>query len=84
MKGREKRTISVLVRPRARRRRLEQIGEAEYRVSVFSPPTQGKANKEVIEILASTFNLPKTAVKIIRGEKSRQKVVSLDDVNRKA
>ena len=43
-----------------------------------------EANKEVIEILASTFNLPKTAVKIIRGEKSRQKVVSLEDVNKKA
>lgn len=84
MKGKEKRTISVKVQPRARRRRLERIGADEYRVSVPSPPAHGKANKEVIEILASAFNLPKSAVKIIRGERSRQKVVSLEDVNSEA
>ncbi len=84
MKGREKRTIFVKVHPRARGRKLERIGADAYRVSVLSPPAHRKANKEVIEILASTFNLPKSAVKIIRGEKSRQKVVSLEDVNSEA
>lgn len=81
MEGKKKRTISVNVQPRARRRKIEQIGAAEYRVSVHSPPEKGKANKEVIEILALTFNLPKNAVKIIRGDKSRQKVVSLEGVS---
>lgn len=78
MKGREKIYISVNVHPRARKRKLEEVGPAEYRVSVLSPPSQGKANREVIEIFASAFNLPKSRVNIIKGEKSRHKVVCLE------
>lgn len=84
MKGREKVYISVKVRPRARERKLEEIAPAEYRMSVLSPPAQGRANKEVIEILASAFALPKSRVKIIKGEKSRRKVVCLEVENKKA
>lgn len=72
------RMISIRVQPRARRRKIEEIGPSEFRVSVLSPPTQGKANKELIEVLASAFNLPKSGVRIIKGEKSRQKVVCLE------
>jgi len=78
VKGREKIYIFVKVQPRARKRKLEELGPAEYRVSVLSPPSQGKANREVIEIFASAFNLPKSRVNIIKGEKSRHKVVCLE------
>ncbi len=84
MKGREKVYISVKVQPRARERKLEEVGPAEFRVSVLSPPAQGKANREVIEMLASAFALPKSGVNIIKGEKSRRKVVCLEVEDRNA
>lgn len=77
-------TISVKVKPRARRRSLEEIGPAEFQARLLSPPTRGRANKELIEIIAAAFNLPKSGIRIIKGEKSRQKVVCLEVEGKKA
>jgi uncharacterized protein (TIGR00251 family) len=57
---------------------VQKIGEREYKIRVLSPPSEGKANKEVIAVLASHFHLPPSRVKILKGKKSRQKVVALD------
>ena len=78
MKERSKFFINVRVQPRARKRTIEELGPAEYRVSVLSPPSQGKANREVIGIFASAYDLPKSRVNIIKGEKSRHKVICLE------
>lgn len=74
----EKIYLSVKVKPQARHRKVEAISPSEYKVSVLSPPSRGKANREVVETLASYFDLPSSRVKIMRGEKSRQKLVLLE------
>jgi len=74
----EKIYLSVKVRPRARHRRVEKISPSEYRVSVISPPSKGQANREVIEILASHFDIRPSRIRILRGERSRQKLVLLE------
>ena len=71
--------LKVKVQPRARQQQVQKIGEMEYTVRVLSPPAEGKANKEVIELLASHFHLPPSRVKILKGKKSRQKIVILED-----
>ena len=78
MREKERIYLSVRVQPQARKRKVEKISPSEYKVSVFSPPSRGKANREVIEILASYFDLPPARVKILRGETSRQKLVLLE------
>lgn len=70
--------LNVKVHPRARNQEIQKIGEREYKVRVLSPPSEGKANKEVIAVLASHFHLPPSRVKILKGQKSRQKVVVLE------
>lgn len=45
-------------------------------VRVKSPPENGRANKEVIEILEKYFN---KKVSIIYGEKSRKKIIEIYD-----
>ena len=70
--------LNVRVHPRARNQEVQKIGEKEYRVRVLSPPSEGKANNEVIAVLASHFHLPPSRVKIVKGKKSRQKVVALE------
>ena len=70
--------LNVKVHPRSRNQEIQKIGEREYMVRVLSPPSEGKANKEVIAVLASHFHLPPSRVKILKGQKSRQKVVVLE------
>ncbi|TAL24520.1 MAG: DUF167 domain-containing protein [Nitrospirae bacterium] len=57
----------------------KQIIESDgiLKVYVNAPAVDEKANKAVIEILSEHFNVRKRAVKIIRGEKTREKVVEV-------
>jgi hypothetical protein len=70
--------LKVKVSPRARIQGIEKKGPGEYKLRVLSPPSKGEANREVIEILASHFGLPSSRVKILRGQKSHNKLVSLE------
>lgn len=47
------------------------------KVYLTAPAQEGKANKMLIEFLAEHFNISKSKVKIIRGHKSRIKVVEI-------
>ncbi|UCC39538.1 MAG: DUF167 domain-containing protein [Candidatus Aminicenantes bacterium] len=75
---REKIFLTIKVHPRARKRSVEEVKPGEYKVRVLSPPARGEANKEVIETLASHFDLPLSRIKIVRGMKSRHKLVEIE------
>ncbi|MCX7796129.1 MAG: DUF167 domain-containing protein [bacterium] len=68
--------ITVRVKPNSVKQNIK-VGNNEYRVSLNSPPLEGKANEELIEILADYFNTSKSKVKIISGHKSKIKVVEI-------
>lgn len=69
--------ILVIVKPRAKKEGIENIAEGEYRVSVHAPPRAGKANQALIELIARHFSVPKSAVRIVRGQSSRKKIVKI-------
>ena len=52
--------------------------EGLLKVYVNAPPVDGKANKVVAEVLAEHFKVRKSNVKILRGEKSKEKVIEID------
>lgn len=72
------RLIEVKVQPRARRREVVAEGPSSFSVKVFAAPDRGRANDEVRELLAEHFGLPVSKVRIVRGEKSRHKVIALE------
>lgn len=49
-------------------------------VHLKSPPVDGKANEELIKILAKKFNVTKSDIRIKSGLSSRQKLIEIDDV----
>ncbi len=69
--------LDVHVRPRARKREVRQTGERQFRVWVVAPPSKGEANSEVVEALAGHLKLPKSRLKILRGESSPFKRVEI-------
>ena len=53
------------------------LGDAR-KVKVHAPALDGRANEALLAFLATELGLPRRAVTLIRGEKSRRKVVRLD------
>ena len=53
------------------------LGES-LKMKVHAPPLDGRANEELCEFFADTLRLPKRAIAVVQGEKSRQKLLSID------
>ena len=54
-----------------------EINNDEVAIGIKSEPQKGKANKELIEKISKHFDVPKSNVRIISGEKSRKKLVEV-------
>lgn len=78
MKPPSRRLIEVKVQPRAKRREVIGDGDSGLTVRVTAAPDRGRANEEVRELLAEYFGLPASKVLIVRGERSRHKLVALE------
>lgn len=74
-------TLELKVIPNAPRDELAGwLGDA-LKVKVHAPALDGRANDALLEFLAGRLGLPRRAVTLLRGEKSRQKVVRLDGLD---
>jgi uncharacterized protein (TIGR00251 family) len=73
--------ITVKVQPRAKR--TEPAGKTgdTYKLRLAAPPVDGKANEACIEFLAETFDVARSAVRILRGGTSRTKVIEIEGVD---
>jgi len=69
-------TINVHVIPNARKPSIKMENDV-LKVKVTAPATDGKANKAIIELLAGHFNVKRSAVIILRGERTREKVIGI-------
>lgn len=67
--------INIKVIPRAKKETVKN-GEP-LRVYVNQPPEDGRANDAVIELLSEHFKIPKSKIKILKGEKNRDKTIEL-------
>ena len=68
-------TFSVNVQPRASRNGICGIQGDAVKLRLTSPPVEGEANRLCTEYLAKLLKVPKSAVTIIAGEKSRHKTI---------
>ena len=53
------------------------LGDA-LKVKVHAPALEGRANDELCEFIANQLGLPKRAVTVALGDKSRQKLLAID------
>lgn len=68
-------TFSVRVHPRAKKDAISgTLGDA-LKLSLTSPPVDGRANQACIEFFAKLFKVPRSSVTIAAGETSRNKIV---------
>lgn len=69
--------IAVRVTPKASRNAIVEE-DGQLRVYVTTVPEDGKANKEVTRLLAQALGVAKTALVLVRGQTTRDKVFRLD------
>lgn len=72
--------LNVRAVPRSSRAGLDGTMGDALKVRVRSAPVDGKANKELVEVLADAFGLPKSAVAFKGGETSKTKRLLLRGV----
>jgi uncharacterized protein len=75
-------TFAVRVTPRASREAIEGESQGALKVRVTAPPLEDRANDALRRLLAGNLNVPVAAVRIVGGEKSRNKRVSIAGVTR--
>lgn len=73
--------LRLHVTPGARREEVLGWQGDRLRVKVRARPDKGRANDAVLRLLADTLGLPRSALAIVRGAASRQKVIQVEGLS---
>jgi uncharacterized protein (TIGR00251 family) len=80
--GRIGSAMAVHVTPRSRQNELTGISsDGTLRVRLSAPPVEGSANKALLELLARILGVRVHNLEIIAGEKGKDKIVSVVDLD---
>lgn len=72
------RLIQIKVKPNSRTSLLEQREDGTWLAQLKSPPVEGKANEELLALVAKHFDCRKSAVSIKAGASGRVKLVRIE------
>jgi len=71
--------IAVVAHPNAKRPRIEKDLLETLHVYVNQPPLEGKANRAVIEVLATYFKVKRNNIILLSGERSKNKTFEISN-----
>lgn len=71
----------VKVQPKASRDQVVGYREGVLQLRVTAPPDKGRANAAVVSMLAQALGVAKSRVRIVRGQTSRNKVVTVESLS---
>jgi len=69
--------ITVKVHPKSSQNKVVEITGSEFEVYTNQPPEKNKANRALVELLATHFDVPKSSISILAGHASRSKIVEI-------
>ena len=70
--------LQVKVKPRAKVSELSQAADGTWIAKLKAPPVDGKANVELVALVAEMFQCSKAAVTIKSGAAGRTKLVTVE------
>ncbi len=71
--------IKVKVKPNSKQQLIKEETDGSWKICLKSPPVDGKANQELIKLLAKKFNVRKSEITIKSGCSSKNKLIELPD-----
>lgn len=69
--------IQIKVKPNSKQQKIEEENDGTLIVRLKSLPVDGKANQELIEMLAKKFRVAKSQIIIKSGLSSRNKLIEI-------
>lgn len=69
------------MRPRGSKDELIGTRDGVLRAKVTAPPVDGRANKALCKLIAKRVGVAPSRVSVVRGEKSREKVVRVEGID---
>ncbi len=70
--------LSVKVKPNSKQQQLQVEEDGSLTVHLKSPPVDGKANAELIQLLAKHLDVPKSAISIRTGASAKRKIIEIN------
>jgi len=74
--------IQLKVIPRAPQTMIDGMRGGALLVKLSAPPVEGQANESLLRFIAHICDVPRRAVSLMSGEKSRHKVIHVNHVTR--
>lgn len=71
--------LSIYVKPNSKKEQII-VDNDSFTLYITESPVEGKANKIILKILSKFFNIPITNIEIIKGNKSHDKKLSLNEL----
>ena len=73
--------IEIRVQPRASRKTISEVRAGILRIRVTAAPVDGQANAAAIALLAQALDVPKSAIRLVRGASSREKTLAVESMS---
>lgn len=68
---------SITVKPGTSQEKIVEVSPGEIIAYLRAKPHDGEANTALVKLLSKYFGIPKTTIRIIRGTKSRNKIIEV-------
>lgn len=74
-------TLSVRVTPGAKKTAIEQTADGTWKIRLRARAVEGAANAALIEQLSEWLDVPKSHIRLVRGQSARQKVLAIESLD---
>ncbi|MCC6275806.1 MAG: DUF167 domain-containing protein [Leptospiraceae bacterium] len=71
--------LEVIVKPNSKSPGIEITEDSKWIVKVRERAIEGQANEAVIQAISEKIKVPKSRIQLIRGEKSKLKIFSIEE-----
>jgi len=69
--------LLIRVEAQAKKNEVISLGDRCFKVRTTKPAKEGKANMDIINILADHFNVAKSDIEILSGHRAKEKIIEI-------
>lgn len=71
--------VAIHAQPGAKKSQIIGLHGERLKVRVAAPPLEGRANDALINVLAERLGLPRSKLRVLKGQQARAKLVEITD-----